>query len=158
LYLTASVGVSHANTVGEVDLAQGADDAMSVAKEQGGNHAVSFTGSMHQERRKQAKLQEALRRALACEGELTLAYQQVVSVADSPVVAVEVLARWTHPSLGDISPGIFIPLAEERGLIARLGRKLMELAVRDAADRRLRWPDGGAGDEPEHVAGAVRRR
>jgi len=132
MHLTASVGVSHADTAGDVDLRQAADDAIWVAKAEGGNICVSFLPSMLAERRDLAELEEDLRHAIDSQTELSLAYQPVVWIAGRQVGAVEVLARWAHPRLGQIPPSRFIPLAETRGLIVPLGRKLMQLAVSQA--------------------------
>jgi len=134
--LTASVGVAHVDGAGDVDLRQGADDAMWVAKSLGGNRAVAFTQSMLSDRRDLAEMEAALRHAIASDTEMSLVYQPVVWVADDHVGAVEVLARWAHPRFGQVSPGQFIPLAEARGLIVPLGRKLMQMAVRQAKQWR----------------------
>jgi diguanylate cyclase (GGDEF)-like protein len=136
MHLTASVGVAHIEGAGEVDLRQGADDAMWVAKSRGGNRSVAFAQSMLSDRRDLAEMEADLRHAIGSETELSLAYQPVVWSADNHVRAVEVLGRWAHPRFGGISPGRFIPLAEARGLIVPLGRKLMRMAVRQAKQWR----------------------
>lgn len=138
--LTASVGVAHVDGAGDVDLRQGADDAIWVAKSQGGNRSVAFTQSMLSDRRDLAEMEAALQRAIASETEISLVYQPVVWISDNHVGAVEVLARWVHPRFGQISPGQFIPLAEARGLIVPLGRKLMQMAVRQAKQWHARAP------------------
>jgi diguanylate cyclase (GGDEF)-like protein len=132
LHLTASVGIAHIDTAGDVDLRQGADDAIWVAKSQGGNRPVVFARSMLSDRKNLAEMEEALRHAIASETEISLAYQPVVSIAGDRVVAVEVLARWAHPRFGEIAPGRFIPLAEARGLIVSLGGKVMRMAIAQA--------------------------
>jgi EAL domain-containing protein (putative c-di-GMP-specific phosphodiesterase class I) len=132
MHLTASIGVAHVETAGDVDLRQGADDAIWVAKSQGGNKTVVFMRSMLADRKDLAEMEEALRHAIASDDEISLAYQPVVGIADDCVVAVEVLARWSHPRFGEISPGRFIPLAEGRGLIESLGRKVMTMAIAQA--------------------------
>jgi diguanylate cyclase (GGDEF)-like protein len=140
LNLTASVGVAHTDSAGDVDLRQGADDAMYVAKYRGGNQAVAFLTSMHDLRKDAAELEQALHLALEREDELSMAYQPVVRTADRTLAAVEALARWTHPRLGSIPPDRFIELAESRGMIIPLGLKLMGIAVRQAAAWRSRFP------------------
>jgi len=107
-----------------------------VAKSQGGNRSVAFTQSMLSDRRDLAEMEAALRSAIASDTEISLVYQPVVWVSDNHVGAVEVLARWAHPRFGQISPGQFIPLAETRGLIVPLGRKLMQMAVLQARQWR----------------------
>jgi len=139
-HLTASVGVAHSDTTGAVDLRQGADDAMSTAKQRGGNQVVVFARSMHDTRKELAELEEDLRGALSRENELTMAYQPVVRLADRKLVAIEALARWTHPRLGTISPDRFIALAETRGLMIPLGLKLMDMTIRQVAQWYARYP------------------
>ncbi|WP_092759774.1 bifunctional diguanylate cyclase/phosphodiesterase [Rhodoferax sp. OV413] len=131
--LTASVGIAHTDSAGETDLRQAADDAMYVAKARGGNQSVVFTRSMHDIRQQDVELEQSLHKALISDEELELFYQPVVSVKDRKLVAVEALARWRHPQLGMIPPDRFILLAEKVGLMAILGRKLMRLAVQQAA-------------------------
>jgi diguanylate cyclase (GGDEF)-like protein len=134
--LTASVGASHSDQAGKIDLQAAADSAMHVAKRRGGNQVVAFQGSMHEERRNQIELEQHLHAALEQENQLSLVYQPVVKVGDWSLVAAEALARWTHPELGPIPPDRFIQLAENTGLIVPLGLKLMENAVAQAATWR----------------------
>jgi predicted signal transduction protein with EAL and GGDEF domain len=138
--LTASVGVAHTATAGEIDLRQCADDALYVAKQQGGNQVVAFSRPMHDARKELAELEQDLRLAIDTEDELTMAYQPVVRLTDRTMVAVEALARWSHPRLGAIPPDQFIELAETRGLIVPLGLKLMEIAIRQATLWHGRYP------------------
>jgi diguanylate cyclase (GGDEF)-like protein len=140
LHLTASVGVAHTETAGLVDIRQGADDAMYVAKSKGGNQSVAFVRSMHDQRREQAELEEALHRALDRDDEISIAFQPVLRLADRGMAAVEALARWTHPRLGSIPPDVFIPIAETRSMIIPLGLKLMDLTIAEAARWRQRHP------------------
>ncbi|MFG1462604.1 EAL domain-containing protein, partial [Xanthobacter sp. DSM 24535] len=140
LHLTASIGVAHVDTSGDVDLRQGADDAMYVAKSRGGNQAVAFVPSMHDSRKEQAELEEHLHFALDSEAEFSVVYQPVVGIASGKLIALEALARWTHPLLGPIPPLCFIELAERRGLIIPLGLKLMSVVVRQAAIWHARYP------------------
>ena len=81
------------------------------------------------------KLEGDLRLAIA-RGEIDLAYQPVVCARTGRIKSCEALARWTHPSRGPIGPDIFISLAEECGLIGKLGEDLLRKACRDA----LSWP------------------
>lgn len=131
--LTASVGIAHTEIAGTGDLRQSADDAMYVAKSRGGNQAVVFARTMHDARRQEAELEQDLHEALRCDDQLSLVFQPVVRVSDRSLVAVEALARWTHPRLGMVAPDRFIQLAERTGLMVPLGLKLMEMAVRQAA-------------------------
>jgi diguanylate cyclase (GGDEF)-like protein/PAS domain S-box-containing protein len=81
--------------------------------------------------REQIALEEELRRALE-RGELTLHYQPVLELGSGRVAGVEALARWRHPTRGFISPEVFIPLAEERGLIRELDRYVLGRALQEA--------------------------
>ena len=69
-------------------------------------------------------------------GEFTLAYQPLIRLGDGGIVAVEALARWRHPTYGQISPSTFIPLAERTGLIVPLGQHLLEQACAQASSWR----------------------
>jgi EAL domain-containing protein (putative c-di-GMP-specific phosphodiesterase class I) len=80
----------------------------------------------------------ALARALD-RGEFTLHYQPIVDVATCKVVAFEALLRWMHPAHGTLSPGVFIPLAEESKLIVELGRWVLDEALREAATWPIPW-------------------
>lgn len=130
--LVASVGSAHSEEAGDENLAQAADQAMYVAKAQGGNQAVVFVNSMYDARRHEVRLEQDLHRALKDDDELWLAFQPVVSVADGKILAVEALARWRHPRFGSVPPDQFVRLAERKGLIGSLGKKLHGLAVKQA--------------------------
>ncbi len=142
--LAASVGTAHTKEANGANLAQAADQAMYVAKARGGNQAVAFENAMHDLRKQEVELEQDLHQALLNDGELWLSFQPVVGVADRRIVAVESLARWHHPRLGAIPPDRFIPLAERKGLIAALGRKLLGLAV----DQAAAWEQATPGQWP----------
>jgi diguanylate cyclase (GGDEF)-like protein len=131
--VTSSVGVAHGGNSGAADLRDAADEAMFIAKQQGGNQAVPFVKSLHEARMERVRLEQDLHRAMRCEGELTLVYQPIISLRDRSIVSLEVLSRWVHPVLGAIPPSRFIAIAEDSGLFLELGRKMREMAVRQAA-------------------------
>ena len=131
--LTASVGIAHSETAGTQDLRQSADDAMYVAKSRGGNQSVVFARAMHDARQQEAELEQDLHEALRRDDQLGIVFQPVVRVTDRRLVAVEALARWTHPRLGMVPPDRFIHLAERTGLMVPLGHKLMRMAIRQGA-------------------------
>jgi diguanylate cyclase (GGDEF)-like protein len=140
LRLTASLGLAHTDTAGTIDLQQGADDAMHVAKQRGGNQVVGFRPPMNDARREEAQLEQELHLALEVEGQLSLVYQPVIGLARHGLVAVEALARWDHPRLGVISPVRFIHIAKTRGMILRLDHKLMVIAVKQMAVWKASYP------------------
>lgn len=91
-------------------------------------------------------LELALRRALAAD-QLTVHYQPLVDIASRRVVSMEALLRWQHPTLGAISPGEFIPIAEESGLIVPIG----EFVLRTVCEQSLRWQREGVAVVPVAV-------
>jgi diguanylate cyclase (GGDEF)-like protein/PAS domain S-box-containing protein len=117
------------------DLLRDADVAMYRAKASGRGSYALFEPSMQAEVAARVELESDLRHAIEDE-QLTLAYQPIVDLGDGSIVAVEALARWSHPERGIVSPSIFIPSAEESGLILPLGAWVLRRACRDIADLR----------------------
>ncbi|MFT3905584.1 MAG: EAL domain-containing protein [Steroidobacteraceae bacterium] len=103
----------------------------------GRQEVVFFKREWRQRADQQRELRAALREAIEQE-QLQLFYQPIIDVNAGRVRALEGLARWEHARLGAISPGVFIPIAEESGLIVPLGRTLLRCARRDA--RQLTGP------------------
>nr|WP_067285855.1 EAL domain-containing protein [Marinobacterium profundum] len=134
IYSTVSIGISLFPEHGQdaSDLVKSADLAMIEAKEQGlGRYRVYHRaqGSVRVER---FALANDLRRATD-RGDFTLQYQPKVDARSGLVCGMEALVRWQHPELGAVSPGRFIPLAEEMGLIVPLGRWVLYEACRQMA-------------------------
>jgi diguanylate cyclase (GGDEF)-like protein len=102
------------------------------AKAQGGGAYRFFEAAMGAEVRHRRQIEHGLRHAVAG-GELELAYQPIAQISSGEIVGFEALLRWTHPSRGPIGPDIFIPIAEECGLIDEIGEWVLRKACRDAA-------------------------
>lgn len=107
-----------------------ADRALYEAKKAGGGTALWYDRHMDVRARQQGYLTAMLDEALHGE-QLTLVYQPIVDFRAGTMVACEALARWNHPELGEITPGRFIPLAEQSGLIHRLGQWALLRACQD---------------------------
>jgi diguanylate cyclase (GGDEF)-like protein len=115
-----------------------ADMAMYQAKKQGRNRYFWFDPSMESELRFRNELEIGIRRGLQS-GEFEPYYEQQIDLESGELVGFEMLARWRSPQLGSVSPEIFIPVAEEIGLINELSEQLMQRAFVDARewDERL---------------------
>lgn len=108
-----------------------ADTAMYHAKKRGRNRHCWFDPAMEQELRDRRSLETALRRAIANE-EFVPYYQPQVDLGTGLTTGVEMLARWHSPELGEVAPDVFIPIAEEIGLVEALSEQLIRKALRDA--------------------------
>lgn len=114
------------------ELLRNADLAMYSGKRQGKGRVVGYEPSMYQALADRLELEADLRGALG-RGELALVYQPIVDVETSRLMSVEALARWNHPTRGVVPPSIFIPIAEETGLIREIGRWALVEGCRRAA-------------------------
>jgi diguanylate cyclase (GGDEF)-like protein len=110
-----------------------ADIAMYHAKKQGKNRYFWFEESMESELRFRSELETGIRRGIPL-GEFVPYYEQQINLATGELSGFEMLARWHSPTLGTISPEVFIPVAEEIGAIADLSECLIEQALIDAKD------------------------
>jgi diguanylate cyclase (GGDEF)-like protein len=108
-----------------------ADIAMYQAKKEGRNRHRWFEDTMESELRYRSDLEAAIRRAIPA-GEFVPYYEQQVDLATGELVGFEMLARWQSPTLGLIGPEVFIPIAEEIGVIAELSECVIAQALRDA--------------------------
>ncbi|HEY0165336.1 MAG TPA: diguanylate cyclase, partial [Sphingomicrobium sp.] len=109
-------------------LVRNADLALYAAKDAGRGKHCFYQPSMHSEAAEQQLLENDLRQAIE-RGQLSVAYQPVVRTAGEEISGFEALVRWQHPTRGAISPARFIPLAEEAGLIAKIGEWVLKTAL-----------------------------
>jgi diguanylate cyclase (GGDEF)-like protein len=112
------------------DLLRDAESAMQEAKRQGKARYVVFDTEMQQHLAQKVRLERDLRQALERQ-EISVHYQPLVSLTSGDIVGAEALMRWQHGQLGAISPFIFIPIAEETGLIVELSYALLKQALSD---------------------------
>ncbi|NNU94278.1 EAL domain-containing protein [Geobacillus sp. NFOSA3] len=142
MYISTSIGISvypYDGTDKET-LIRMADRAMYQAKKNGRNQYVLYHDGMQHHNGKQLfQLETALRKALE-RGEFELYYQPQLDVKTKQIRAVEALIRWNHPEKGFISPGMFIPLAEESGLITPISDWIMMQACEHLKQLQLRFP------------------
>ncbi|MEL6343598.1 MAG: bifunctional diguanylate cyclase/phosphodiesterase [Myxococcota bacterium] len=134
LYLSASLGIAicEDGSASADRLLRSADIALRCAKRQGRGGRVRYVNAMQEEVRARFELESDIQRALQ-RREFILYYQPVVSASSGKVVSFEALVRWPHQTRGLVSPGQFLPLAEQTGLILPLSWQLLTRACREAA-------------------------
>ncbi|MEH2613769.1 sensor domain-containing phosphodiesterase [Bradyrhizobium sp. AZCC 1693] len=139
-HTTASIGIAmHPSDGTDMQtLTKNADMAMYLAKEDGKNGFRFFTKEIKTQSIERLTLESALRRALERD-QFSLHYQPKVDMASGQITGVEALLRWNHPELGTVSPGQFIPLAEETGLIVPIGRWVLE----ESCAQNMAWQRRG---------------
>ncbi|MET0415032.1 MAG: EAL domain-containing protein, partial [Actinoplanes sp.] len=146
LTISTSMGIANA-TGGHEESAAGllrdADTAMYRAKGEGPGRTVVFDASMLDQVRERIEMEVALRQALTA-GQLHVAYQPIVRLETGQPIGAEALVRWTHPERGAISPAVFIPLAEDAGLITEIGTWVRREALRQLGVWRA---DGTVSDD-----------
>jgi diguanylate cyclase (GGDEF)-like protein/PAS domain S-box-containing protein len=129
-YVSASIGVTFYpnDAIDAETLIKNADQAMYAAKAAGRNRISFFTKTMQETSDKRMLLANELHHALENQ-QIWVAYQPIIDLQTGKVSKAEALARWQHPSLGNISPGEFIPVAEHTGLIVEIGDFIFKQAL-----------------------------
>jgi diguanylate cyclase (GGDEF)-like protein len=136
LTVTASIGIAVGQTCTADELLRDADLAMYEAKGTGKNRWVMFNSSIQTAAQDRLGLEMDLKAAIESD-ELFVLYQPTVDLETESITGVEALARWRHPTRGVISPTVFIPIAEETGLIVPIGRWVL----RTACEQAMEWRD-----------------
>jgi diguanylate cyclase (GGDEF)-like protein/PAS domain S-box-containing protein len=140
LYVTSSIGIALLDlySTDAEALLKNADTALYFAKEQGRNQYQYYNSAMNAKAPERLTLEKRLRQALE-KGEFSLHYQPRVDVATGDISGMEALIRWQSPEMGAVSPGAFIPVAEECGLIVPIG----EWVLRTACAQNKAWQESG---------------
>ena len=133
----ASIGIAIApyDGIDSEELVRSADLALYASKGGGRGQFRFYSSDLHAHAERRRQIEEDLRDALV-KDQIWLAYQPIIETGTNKVIGFEALLRWTHPELGNISPDIFIPIAEETNLIGPLG----DWALRTACADAVQWP------------------
>lgn len=142
IYLTASIGiaVTEASVQSAEQYLADASSAMHRARVHGEGRYEVFDRAVHRRATGRLRLETDLRRAIDHD-ELHVLYQPLISLRDDTVAGFEALVRWRHDQRGMISPGEFIPVAEETGLIMPIGSWVLQAACGQLADWLQRFPE-----------------
>jgi diguanylate cyclase (GGDEF)-like protein/PAS domain S-box-containing protein len=139
--VSMSVGVASAGDEDSADdLLRNADMAMYTAKRRGKGRSETYQAHMYTDVQHRGEMEVALRSAIEGE-ELYLAYQPIFSLKTGRLEGIEALVRWEHPQFGHLLPQHFVPLAEETGLIVRMGRWVLREACRQVQAWRTAFPE-----------------
>jgi diguanylate cyclase (GGDEF)-like protein len=131
MYVSVGVADNALDGTSVSGLLRSAETAMRESKAAGGNRISFFMRDLHDEVSRRLVIEQSLDESLRAHREqFQLAFQPLVDAATGGLRSWEVLIRWLHPTLGNVSPGVFIPIAEGCGLIARVGDLVLEEALR----------------------------
>ena len=135
---TASIGIARAPDHGASsdEIERRAALALRAARRSGRGGARRFEPQIETECAERRFLLQELESAIASQA-FEVVYQAIVAADGGAVIGVEALLRWNHPTRGSIGPSVFIPLAEQSGLMSRLGEIVLRRALSDGA----RWPE-----------------
>jgi diguanylate cyclase (GGDEF)-like protein len=141
VFIGASIGiaVSLESDTDPAELQRKADIALYEAKRNGRGRYQLFAGDMDDLLSRRRLIESDLRAALDRRGELKLSYQPIFATDCRTILGAEALVRWNHPVHGALSPAHFISIAEDRGIIGRLGKWVLSSAARFAATTDLPW-------------------
>ncbi|MGP1353414.1 MAG: putative bifunctional diguanylate cyclase/phosphodiesterase [Parasphingopyxis sp.] len=136
--VAASLGIAVSPDHGRQSeiMLKNADIALYHAKNEGGKSVRLFEPFMHEDFLMHRKIESGLNDALA-NGEFTVLFQPIIDLETGRTKSCEALLRWNHPELGDVSPAVFIPVAESAGLIGEITQWVMRKACEAAAE----WPE-----------------
>lgn len=139
-YMTCSIGVAIYPLNGATPelLLKNADAAMYKAKDEGRNNYKFYTDDMTEKAYERIVLEKELREAIL-KKEFEVFYQPQVNMIDETIMGMEALIRWNHPKKGLVPPNVFIPLAEETGLIIDIDKQMMD----DAMKQYQKWIEDG---------------
>ncbi|SEP45665.1 PAS domain S-box-containing protein/diguanylate cyclase (GGDEF) domain-containing protein [Methylobacterium sp. ap11] len=135
IFLTPSIGVAlheAGAVVKREDVVKNAELAMINGKRQGGDRIEVYRPTMRSDRGERMMLESDLRRALE-RNEIKVLFQPIVRLEDRTVAGFETVLRWDHPRLGRVVPQVFLPIAEESGLIVNLGVFALERTAAELA-------------------------
>ncbi|WP_193224494.1 GGDEF and EAL domain-containing protein [Bacillus sp. B1-b2] len=140
-FVTPSIGISLFPSDGtdQETLIKNADAAMYLAKDLGKNNYQFYSSYLAEKSSRKMELEMALRKAIK-KKELSLFYQPQIDVKTGKISGVEALLRWKHPKYGYVSPGEFIPIAEETNLMFSIG----EWVITEAFTQKKKWDECGA--------------
>lgn len=131
---TASIGIAinHGEYEQAEDILRDADSALYIAKQNGKARYVLFDQDMQDKLIKRIRLEQDLQHALGRD-ELSLVYEPIMDLQTGKPAGFEALLRWTHPEHGEVSPAVFVPIAESINLMGDIGRWVIEQACQQLA-------------------------